>query len=318
MAGRRSTRIVRRIALVVGLGLAIAATAALVLTEDPQLLRLAVIGALWAFLIAAFVVAGQRRPGVDADPAASPATEVALRPGHELMLQGELAERREFELRTEVRLRREIEAALVEDMAALRGDLTRLRHDILERWDGELRVERVAVRAESTRVSGFGATFHALQDEARRLHDEGRPLFEVESAQPQRDEPDTASTVEFSVVPPAPSLDEVVAQRKPAAPAYPSALANPTELAAPTEPLAGLPVRSEPAWSRHDPSNAEGHRRRARHIAEDEESSVDASALLRRLKAETEVPSAGTPAPRRRHYRGDDESNDVLIRVLGG
>lgn len=170
----------RVLALLVGLALAITATATLVLTEDLQLLRLAVIAALWAFLIAAFV-AGQRR--WEQTPDMSPGTEL--------------------ELRKEVQLRREIEGALREDVVALRGDLARLRHDILERWDGELRVERVEVTSESTRVSGFGATFQALQDEAaRRLGTEGRPQIPVQAAPSLREALDNASTVEFSIVPP--------------------------------------------------------------------------------------------------------------------
>lgn len=280
MARHGAARVIRSLALLLGLGLAIAASAALVLTKDLELLRLAVIAALWAFLIAAFVVAGQRRS--DATPAAvaEPGSDIVLRRTHELELASEVAKRREFELVTEVRIRREIEAALREDVAALRSDLVRLRHDILERWDGELRVERVAVHSESTRVSGFGATFHALQDEARRLGAEGRPLFEVETAKPL-DELDNASTIEFSVVPPAD--------------------ADPVRVPVPD---------TDPALPRQSP---EGRRHRARH-AEEQELSVDASTLMRRLKAEE--PAHLDPRPRRRRYRDDDETNDVLARVL--
>lgn len=263
----RRARTLRALALLVGLGLAVAATAALVLTEDLQVLRLAVVAALWAFLIAAFLV-GQRRSGAAAAAAPDPGAELALARSHELEL--EVASRREFELRTEVTVRREIEGALREDLAAMRGDLDRLRHDILERWDGELRVERIAVRAESTRVTGFGATLHALQDEARRLHDEGRPLVELQTGRPQRDELDVASTVEFSVVPARPTVDDVVAD-----------------------------TRSRHLWQEDD----------------GEAASVDAATLLRRLEAEAQA--SPVPEPRRRRYRDDDETNDVLARLLG-
>lgn len=288
MRRSRTRQLVRALLLLFGLGLAVAATAALVLTEDLQLLRLAVIAALWAFLIAAFV-AGQRRSG-DATGTPEPGAEVGLRRTFELELEREVAKRHEYELRAEVRLRREVEGTLKEDLAAVRGDLDQLRHDILERWDGELRVERIAVRAESRRVSGFGATFQALQGEAQRHSDEGRPLFEVESAQPRRDELETASTVEFSVIPPAPTVDDVVAAAR--APASGSHAAEP------------LTVENSSA----------SRRSRARHQAQQTES-VDASALLRRLEPETRP--ALEPAARRRRYRDDDETNDVLARVLG-
>ncbi len=309
MALRRSVRIVRTVALLVGLGLAAAATAALVLTEDLQLLRLAVIAALWAFLIAAFVVAGQRRPGVDATEAAASGAEVALRQSHELELEREVAKRRECELRTEVRLRREIEGVLREDMSAVQRDLTQLRHDILERWDGELRVERIAVRAESTRVSGFGATFHALKDEARRLHDEGRPLFEVEIAKPHRDELDTVSTVEFSVVPPPPTVDEVVAATR--APSEPGPPTEPIISADHDPPVPASTSAGDPLPTPGDPG------RRARHEVADEQASVDAAALFRRIESEAAASPPHEPVPRRRRHRGDDETNDVLARLLG-
>ncbi|CAN5309767.1 hypothetical protein BH20ACT5_BH20ACT5_04820 [soil metagenome] len=147
----------RRLALLVGLGLAIAATVALVVTEDAQTLRLAVLAALWAFLIAAFV-AGVRR----SEPPPAPTPEPEPRQSYGL----ELASRRESELRLEVQLRREIEGALRQDIAGLRADLGRLRSDILDRWDGELRVERVTLRTESTRITGFGSVVPALHEES--------------------------------------------------------------------------------------------------------------------------------------------------------
>jgi len=120
MAWRVSGRTTRVVALVLGLALAVAATSALVLTEDPQVLRLAVVAALWSFLVAAFV-GGQNRSG----EAAPPGAEVS--PRHAQQLELEVASRREFELQTEVRLRREIEGVLREDLGALRGELDRLR-----------------------------------------------------------------------------------------------------------------------------------------------------------------------------------------------
>lgn len=193
------TGLARWAALVVGLGLAIAATVALIVSEDAQTLRLAVLGALWAFLIAAFV-AGARRGGSE------PGAEVELRRGYELELAREVAARREYELRVEVQVRREVEGVLRQDIADLRADLGRLRADILERWDGELRVERVTLRAESTRVTGFGATLQALQDDSRPFIAEVQARPEAPATpEPPRDEPRTddgeAHTIEMVPVP---------------------------------------------------------------------------------------------------------------------
>lgn len=324
------SRVNRPTALIAGLILAVAATAVLVVTDDLALLRLAVVGALWAFLIAAFV-AGARRP------APGPvSTEVALRHTHELELEREAALRREAELNAEIRVRRELDSALREDIAGLRGDLQRLRQDIADRWDGELRVERVAVRSESTRVSGFGASFHALQDEARRLAEQGGPLFEVEAgadgAAPRtilvpaadalpalpRSAADTVSTVstvstvEFSAVP----KDETPEQER-------------------TGPVYGLPVpplladgsESDPEARPEtdaDPVAPTGRRSRHRGGAEavGPERGEDAADLVRRLHAETTgemvaITDQTVPPRRRRRARDDDETNAVLARVLG-
>lgn len=348
MHGRRR-RLVRLFALLVGLALAVAATATLVLTEDQQLLQLAVLAALWAFLIAAFV-AGQRHSG--GEPAG---TEAA--PGTEL----ELAQRREVELLTEVRLRREIEGSLLADISALREDMTRLRNDtsrmrddtarlrqdILERWDGELHVERIAVRAESTRFTGLGSTFAALQDEARRLQDDGASRREVTGAPPgqqRRALPDdvaAASTIEFSLIPPSPPT--TVEQRTDDPAPSPRADRRPVTRPDPgdtTGPVYG--ERARPRASVEDdvedyettvlprirfdepPELASGvdppahgstgaPRRRFRHEADDTDGTVDAAALLRRLQGEP----AADQAPRRRRARDDGEPNDVLARLIG-
>ncbi|HST66594.1 MAG TPA: hypothetical protein VLM05_15520, partial [Mycobacteriales bacterium] len=56
----------RTAALAVAVVVAIAATATVVISDDPQTLRLAVVGALWAFVLAAFA-APRRRSEDDGD-----------------------------------------------------------------------------------------------------------------------------------------------------------------------------------------------------------------------------------------------------------
>src|SRR5829696_9142691 len=144
------------------LGLAVlaaaASTAAVVVAEDPQVLRLAIVGALWAFVLAAFAAPRRTGPGAD-----EPGTEVELRRTYEIELEREVAARREYELQLEVYLRRELERGLAEELAALREDVSRMRGEMIDRLDGELRMERI----ETTRL--IGGSLRALQDEARRL-----------------------------------------------------------------------------------------------------------------------------------------------------
>jgi len=148
--------------LVIGCGLAGAATVAVLATRDPQLLRLAVVGALWAFLLAALAVPRLRDSArVPADLPAG--REIELRRTYEMELEREVVARREYELQLEVYLRRQLEQSVQQDVEALREEVRRLRSEVLDRLDGELRMERI----ETTRLIGGG--LRALQDEARRL-----------------------------------------------------------------------------------------------------------------------------------------------------
>ena len=164
--GRRAGRL---LAFGLGVCLAAAATAALVVTQDPKVLRLAVVGALWAFVLAAIAVPRRRSDPVSpvtpaaADAAGAPGTEVELRRTYEVELEREVAARREYELQLEVYLRRELEQGLREDVESLRDEIQRLRGEVIDRLDGELRMERI----ETTRL--IGGSLRALQDEARRL-----------------------------------------------------------------------------------------------------------------------------------------------------
>ena len=150
----------RTLALVAAVAIALASTAAVVLSDDPETLRLAVVGALWAFVLAAF--AAPRRRESDAS-AGDPGTALELRRTYEIELEKEVAARREYELQLEVYLRRELERGLAEDVAALREEVGRMRGEMIDRLDGELRMERI----ETTRL--IGGSLRALQDEARRL-----------------------------------------------------------------------------------------------------------------------------------------------------
>src|SRR5512132_2868263 len=119
MASARSRTgggVARGLVLTVAVLLAGAATVALVLSEDAQTLRLAVVGALWAFVLATLAAPRRRAvAGAEGDgdaEAAAPGAELELRRTYEIELEREVAARREYELQLEVYLRRELERGL--------------------------------------------------------------------------------------------------------------------------------------------------------------------------------------------------------------
>jgi hypothetical protein len=120
MARTRPRSTGRTLALALAVLAALGSTAAVVLTDDPQLLRLAVVGALWAFVLGAW--AGPRRR--EETPAGPDPEE--LRRTYEAELAREVAARREYELQLEVAMRRELAQGLAEDVAALREEVRRL------------------------------------------------------------------------------------------------------------------------------------------------------------------------------------------------
>lgn len=119
----------RRILVQVGgFLLAVAATLAVFLTDNPQVLKLAVVGVAWAFVIATFAAASRSTERI-----AARAREAELRHAYENELDREISARREYELELEVELRREAEESMRAELDALRDDLaglTELRTDV--------------------------------------------------------------------------------------------------------------------------------------------------------------------------------------------
>ncbi|MBW4719838.1 DUF6779 domain-containing protein [Saccharothrix obliqua] len=146
-----------RLLLVAALALALGAAAVLVLSDSARWLRLAVVAALWAALVGAFLAARYRRQVADR------ADEVAdLQSVYELELEREVAARREYELEVEAETRKRVREEAKDDLEALRGELRALRENLEALLGGEVLVERVALRAESTRM-------RALSDQSRLM-----------------------------------------------------------------------------------------------------------------------------------------------------
>lgn len=139
------------------MALALVAAAVLVLSDNARWLRLAVVSALWAALVGAFLAARYRRQVADRED------EVAdLQSVYELELEREVAARREYELEIEAEARKRVQDESRDDLDKLREELRALRENLEALLGGEVLVERVALRAESTRM-------RSLSDQSRLM-----------------------------------------------------------------------------------------------------------------------------------------------------
>ncbi|UXA17625.1 DUF6779 domain-containing protein [Mycobacterium sp. SMC-4] len=212
---RRSGRRPGWILMTVLLVLAIAASSALVFTSRVELLKLAVILALWAAVVAAFVSVIYRRQS-DSDQAKVRDLKLV----YDLQLEREISARREYELTVESHLRRELAAELREqsadEVAALRAELAALRANLEYLFDADLS-HRPAIedrsqpalgewrpgtdtagRVSSSRVDTAGATFGDDRGRGGDLHVPDTvesPIIDVPAVpHPAEDEPAPTTT----------------------------------------------------------------------------------------------------------------------------
>jgi len=151
---RRGNRRPGSLLLTALLVLAIVSSSALVFTDKVALLKLAVIVALWAAVVGAFVSFIYRRQA-DLDQAKSRDLKLV----YDLQLDREISARREYELSVEAQLRRELaselQAQTSDEVASLRAELAALRANLEIIFDTDLQ-SRPALENERTTVHHFG------------------------------------------------------------------------------------------------------------------------------------------------------------------
>ncbi|MDZ4269782.1 MAG: DUF6779 domain-containing protein, partial [Mycobacterium sp.] len=151
---RRGARRPGWILMTVLLVLAIAASSALVFTNRVELLKLAVILALWAAVVAAFISVIYRRQS-DSDQAKVRDLKLV----YDLQLDREISARREYELAVETQLRRELASELhaqsSDEVSALRAELAALRANLEFLFDTDLS-HRQAIETDRSSARELG------------------------------------------------------------------------------------------------------------------------------------------------------------------
>ncbi|MFD0361818.1 DUF6779 domain-containing protein [Nocardia sp. GCM10030253] len=126
--------------------LGLVASVFLVFTDSLQFVRIGLVAALWAAVVGALAATRYRK-----EATIDKAKVRDLQTVYELQLEREITARREYELGIESRVRAEVGADATE-LAALRAELTVLRQSLQRLFDGDLPMDRPALRADATRI----------------------------------------------------------------------------------------------------------------------------------------------------------------------
>ena len=167
--------------------LAIAASSALVFTSRVELLKLAVIVALWAAVAAAFVSVIYRRQS-DVDQARARDLKLV----YDLQLDREISARREYELTVESQLRRELASELraqaADEVAALRAELAALRTNLEILFDADLS-HRPALEPERTTVRAYSDWARSGGEPVTRVTPAAAPFYPEDSVSQTAENP---------------------------------------------------------------------------------------------------------------------------------
>lgn len=117
----------------------------LVFSDSVQMLRIAVVVALWCAVVGAIAMTKYRR-----ESALDRAKAEDLKTVYELQLDREISARREYELGVEEKVRSELRID-ADEMTALRTELAALRRSLEALFDGKLPDDGLALEGESVR-----------------------------------------------------------------------------------------------------------------------------------------------------------------------
>ena len=201
--------------------LAVFGSVALFFTDDARLLRLGLVSLLWVAFGSLVALVHFRK---DTERAVSRSAD--QRAVYELELEREVRARREHELATEHEVRQRVTAEVRQEgrveLDELREELKALRENLSLLLSGDLLVERVALRAESTRLrsltdtarleAGAPAQLPSTTDRADTLeaetvehapepvavpheHEQEPQTAEIETVDPETVDPDPAPVV---------------------------------------------------------------------------------------------------------------------------
>ncbi|MEV6137101.1 DUF6779 domain-containing protein [Nocardia sp. NPDC051990] len=190
--------------------LGLVASVFLVFSDRLQFVRIGLVAALWAAVIGALAATRYRK-----EATIDKAKVRDLQTVYELQLEREVTARREYELGVEARVRAEVGADAAE-MAALRAELTVLRQSLQRLFDGDLPMDRPALRADATRIHELPIAFGNSSDSSSANADSWldmafqqsrstfTPVFETDHPEAPQfaspfDDPVTAETAVVSV-----------------------------------------------------------------------------------------------------------------------
>ncbi|KLO26540.1 DUF6779 domain-containing protein [Mycobacterium haemophilum] len=292
--------------------LAMGASSALVFTNQVELLKLAVILALWAAVAGAFVSVLYRRQS-DADQ--SRVRDLKL--VYDLQLDREIAARREYELMVESQLRRELASELraqaADEVAALRAELTALRTNLEILFDTDLQHRPALAGAETPQTEAAPPT-RAYSDWARDGQSkpvDWVPSDRVTSARQDRQDrvPNRTDDTSIIDVPEEPLLP-------PRGPATPQERMRPHFEAPPAQPDLRFEPRHRPPPSAPPPEQLQPQMQDWQPVTANEHWLPPGSADSTWAGVESATASVAAPSGRRRRAR--HSSPDDVVAGLPG
>jgi len=153
--------LLRWLGILLVLGLGALAVALVVLGDSQKQLRIGVLLGIWAAVVAYFLPSRREEQPQAVATGHDPSrvyNDVGIRTAPDPR-----REFREYQAQLERTFRRDMDQALSEHIARLRGEVALLRNDLVEQVNGQLRLERT----ETTRA--LGSDIEGLQQEIRRL-----------------------------------------------------------------------------------------------------------------------------------------------------